>query len=172
MGARERKRQQRIKSQVIARDGLVCCYCEKDLLLNEVTMEHIVPDSLRGSFNSTNLTVSCRACNNRRGNKPFFLYCKQYNFSNYKLQKYKKLYLNNLKIKVLNLAKEVCLQSDQAIPNELIKQACGILKTNQVDFLEFPLPEDFEINFDELCDRKKIKYCFEQLIRIIEAHSA
>lgn len=169
MGLQERKRQKRIREYVINRDGMICCYCDIPLPLDQITMEHIVPDSKRGTFNTTNLTVSCSKCNNKRGNKPFFDYCKQFNFDSYKLDKYKKLYFNNLRIKVLNIAKEECLKQDFVIPLEIIKQACQVLKIKKMDFSEFEKAYSFEIKFDEVSDRKKIKYCFEQLIRIIEA---
>ena len=171
MGTLERKRQKRIREYVINRDGLSCCYCEKELTPKTVTMEHIVPDSKRGTFNTTNLTVSCSSCNNKRGNEPFFEYCKQFNFSEDKLNKYKKLYYNNLRIKVLNISKEECMKEDKVVPNILIQNACQILKIKNMDFSDYESSHVFEIKFDETCDRKKVKYCFEQLIRIIEADS-
>lgn len=169
MGLQERKRQKRIKEFVINRDGMICCYCDMPLVLEDITMEHIVPDSKRGTFNTTNLTVSCYKCNNKRGNKPFFEYCKQFNFDYDKLDKYKRLYFNNLRIKVLNIAKEDCIKQDFVIPLDIIKQACHVLKIKSMDFSSFEKSYNFEIKFNEVCDRKKIKYCFEQLIRIIEA---
>lgn len=171
MGAQERKRQKRIREYVINRDGMICCYCDTVLIPETVTMEHIVPDSKRGTFNSTNLTVSCSTCNNKRGNKSFFEYCKQFNFSNEKVEKYRKLYFNNLRIKVLNIAKEECLIAQEAIPIEIIKQACQILRIKTIDFSNYEKTYQFEIKFNESSDRKRIKYCFEQLIRIIEADS-
>lgn len=177
MGVQERKRQKRIREHVINRDGMICCYCDQPLALEAVTMEHIVPDSRRGTFNTTNLTVSCAACNNRRGNKPFFDYCKKYNFSEEKLDKYKRLYFNNLRIKVLNISKEECLpkainEDEQAVPITIIKQACQIMKIKNMDFSDYENTYQFEIKFNELADKRRIKFCFEQLIRIIEADSA
>ena len=174
MGAQEKRRQKRIKEYVINRDGMICCYCDLPLKLEAITMEHIVPDSHRGTFNTTNLTVSCGACNNRRGNKPFFDYCKKFNWSEDKLDKYKRLYLSNLRIKVLNIAKEECLPllanaEDRAVPLEIIKAACNILKIKLVDFSDYEKEYNFEIKFSDLCERKRIKYNFEQLIRILEA---
>jgi hypothetical protein len=169
MGAQERKRQKRIRDYVINRDGMLCCYCDTVLTSETVTMEHIVPDSKRGTFNTTNLTVSCGACNNKRGNKPFFEYCKKFNFSQDKLDKYKRLYFNNLRIKVLNIAKEVCLVQEETTPVAIITQACQVMKIKKMDFDDYEKAYQFEIKFDEVSDRKKIKYCFEQLIRIIEA---
>jgi len=176
MGAQERKRQKRIKEYVINRDGLLCCYCEKPLTMETVTMEHIVPDSHRGTFNTTNLTVSCSEHNNKRGNKPFFEFCKQFNWPKEKLDKYRKLYYNNLKIKILNIAKEECLpkvvnMEGQAIPHSIIRQACQVLKIKSINFEDYERIYTFEIKFAELSDRKRIKLCFEQLIRIIEADS-
>lgn len=171
MGAQEKKRQKRIKEYVINRDGMICCYCDTVLTPETVTMEHIVPDSRRGTFNSTNLTVSCAGCNNRRGNKPFFDYCKQFNFSEEKLEKYKRLYFNNLRIKVLNIAKEECLKGDSAIPNNIIRQACQLLKIKSMTFADYEGIYQFDINFTESCERRRIKFCFEQLIRIIESDS-
>lgn len=171
MGAQERKRQKKIKEYVVNRDGSICCYCDIPLLPEFITMEHIVPDSKRGTFNTTNLTVSCSKCNNKRGNKPFFEYCKAFNFSEFKLLKYKKLYFNNLKIKVLNIAKEECLKEDEMIPIDIIQKACNVLRIRNMDFSEYEKIYQFEIKFDEISERKKIKFTFEQLIRIIEADS-
>lgn len=171
MGALERKRLQRIKESVIIRDGLICCYCNSLLTLNTVTMEHIVPDSKRGTYNTTNLTVSCSNCNNKRGNKPFFEYCKQFNFTKEKLAKYRKLYFANLRIKILNIAKEECLNSEEAIPNSLIEQACNILRINTISFNEYEKQYHFDIVFSDICERRKIKFIFEQLIKIIESSS-
>jgi hypothetical protein len=171
MGLQERKRQKRIKEYVIERDGSICCYCDMPLISEQITLEHILPDSKRGTFNTTNLTISCAPCNNRRGNKPFFEYCKQFEWSEDKLEKYKRLYFNNLRIKVLNIAKEECMQEDQAIPVDLIGHACRLLKIKGVDFSDYESYYSFDIRFDEICDRRKIKFSFEQLIRILEAES-
>ena len=150
---------------------MLCCYCDKVLTDETLTMEHIVPDSKRGTFNTTNLTPACGPCNNKRGNKPFFEYCRQFHFSEDKLDKYKTLYFNNLRIKVLNISKEECLQEDEAIPNILIKKACQILKIKAMDFDDYEKEYPLDIKFDETCERRKIKFSFEQLIRIIEEDS-
>src|SRR5258708_2405817 len=138
MGAQDRKRHKRIKEFVINRDGMICCYCDSNLSMEEITMEHIVPSSFRGTYNSTNLTVSCALHNNQRGRSPFFDYCAKFNWPEDKLNKYKKLYFNNLKIKILNIAKEECLplsinDNGAAIPNDIILQACNILKIRSVE---------------------------------------
>lgn len=171
MAAQEQRRRKRIKASVIERDGTSCCYCGKFLSEEQITMEHIVPDSKRGTYNATNLTVSCAYCNNKRGNNPFFEYCKQFNWPKRKLKKYKELYINNLKIKILNVAKEECLNSQEAVPDELIKQACGLLKVKSVTFEQYQEAFPLEIDFGISCNRKKIKFCFENLIKIIESNT-
>lgn len=171
MGAQERRRQKKIREYVVNRDGSLCCYCDKVLTDETVTLEHIVPDSKRGTFNTTNLTIACSECNNRRGNKPFFEYCKRFDWSNEKIDKYKKLYFNNLRIKVLNIAKEECLLEEEIIPHTIINRACKVLKIKSMDFTDYEKYYQFEIKFDEVSERKQIKFIFEQLIRIIEADS-
>ena len=171
MGLPERKRFKKIREYVIERDGSICCYCDKVLTEQSITLDHIVPDSKRGTFNTTNLTVACAKCNNKRGNRLFFEFCKHFNWPQDKINKYKKLYLSNLYIKVLNIAKEECMKSDLVIPNSLINEACDLLRTKKLDFSNYEKEYFFTIKFDEICERRRVKYCFEQLIRVIEAES-
>lgn len=168
MSLQDKRRFQRIKNDVVERDGLICCYCDQVLTQETLTMDHIVPDSKRGTYNATNLTVACKPCNNKRGNQPFFEYCKAFGFSEEKVAKYKRLYFNNLKIKVLNIAKEQCLKSDRAVPNKLISQACKILKIKPVSFEDYQKSYPLDIEFAVSCHRREIKFVFETLIRIIE----
>jgi len=171
MSLQDKKRLKRIKNDVIERDGLLCCYCDRVLNQETLTMDHIVPDSKRGTFNATNLTVACKPCNNKRGNQPFFEYCKDFSFSEEKIAKYKRLYFGNLKIKVLNIAKEQCLKTEQAIPDKLISQACKILKIKTISFVDYQNEYPLSIDFSKSCHRKEIKFVFETLIRIIELDS-
>lgn len=167
MSAGEHRRLKRIRLSVIARDGLTCIYCGKELPEKEVTMDHILPGSLRGTFNKSNLTVSCIKCNNKRGSKPFFEYIVQFSFSEEKILKYKRFYYNNLKIKVLNIAKEELLLDKVAVPQDLINEACTKLRIRTISFENMePL---VAIKFGELTPRKKIKLNFENLIRIIDS---
>jgi hypothetical protein len=163
------RRLKRIKHDVIERDGLLCCFCDKVLTMETMTLDHIVPDSKRGTFNATNLTVACKDCNQRRGNQSFFVFCREFNFPEEKIAKYKTLYFNNLKIKVLNIAKGTCLKRDTAIPKKLIVQACKILKIKTMDFTDYERIYALGINFSEECPRKDIMFVFAELIRIIEA---
>ena len=158
-----------IKNRVMVRDGLVCCYCDSPLDIKDVTMEHIVPISKGGTFNPTNLTVSCKNCNTNRGSQSFFIYCQQYNFDSLKIAKYKKLYFSNLEIKILNIAKEECLQEDFAIPNHLILAACNIMKINKISYKRYEDRFDLSIKFDETSPKSLIKKSFELLIRIIDS---
>lgn len=164
-------RLKRIRQKVIERDGLLCCYCEDPLLNKDVTMEHIVPVSKRGTYNTTNLTVACAQCNNKRQNIPFFQYCKNYNWSNSKLKKYRKLYDANLKIKVLNIAKEFCIKDPKCVvPNDIIDAAKAILKLNRdIDLKKYLIACDMSLY--KIYNRKEIKFNFEKIIQLIESET-
>lgn len=165
----EKIRRKRIRADVIERDGSICCYCDKVLTDETITVDHIVPDSKLGTYNATNLTIACVSCNQKRGNKPFFQYCQSFNWSQDKLDKYKRLYWANLQIKVLNLAKEQFMLGKKfAIPQELIKQTCHHLSIKEINFTSYQMTYHFNISFDVLSSSRDIKLDFNQLIRIIE----
>lgn len=56
-----------LREQVIARDGLVCQYCQLELHQSRVTLDHKIPVSKGGPDTLDNLTVCCRRCNSRKG---------------------------------------------------------------------------------------------------------
>jgi hypothetical protein len=164
-----KERKDKIKKELIIRDGLECCYCNKQLTFDSMTLDHIVPGSKKGAFNTTNLTVACEHCNHSRGNQNFFSYIKQFKFTDSKVSKYRKLYFNNLKIKVLNICKEELLKSEENVPNELVKQACEILKIKDINYNEY---ENYNlIDFNVMQKKSKIIYAFEQLILLINKDS-
>lgn len=169
MSTTEKNRSKRIKEYIMNRDGMICCYCDIPLSLEDITLDHIIPYSKGGTYNPTNLTIACYPCNNKRGNKSFFEFCKKFNFSEDKLNKYKRLFNGNLKIKVLNIAKEKHMVTDYAIPLELIAKSCQTLRINTMDFSEYESKYFFTIKFSELCERKRIKFTFEQLMGIIQS---
>lgn len=166
MGTINNRRFKRIRQYVIQRDGLFCCYCNQQLTQDNATMEHIVPKSKGGVFNTSNLTVSCANCNNNRGNKPFFDYLSKFNLPKSKISKYKKLYFNNLKIKVLNIAKQQSNNSDYIVPINLISSVCHALKINYIDYSIYQ--SDIMIDFAELCETRQLRSVFEKIIKIIE----
>jgi len=171
MGLAERKRQKRIRDYVIERDGSICCYCDRVLTMETLTMEHINPNSQGGVFNTTNLTVACAPCNSRRGSQSFFIHCKKFNWSQDKYDKYQRLHLANLKIRILNVVKEKLLTKDYLIPNLIVLEACKLININFINFNEYEKEYGFTIVFNKLCNRSDIKFCFDQLIKIIEAES-
>lgn len=160
------KRKRTIREDVARRDGLDCCFCGKQLSFRTATLEHIVPVSKRGSFNRSNLTISCSKCNSERGDKNFFEYLNRFDIPEDKILKYRRLYSNNLKIKVLNIAKEKCITQKYEVPLELIQRACKILRIKGIDLSRIECY--FEIPLDTPQSRKKIKFSFENVIRIVE----
>lgn len=169
---RTSQRFSRIKEDVIERDGSLCCYCDIVLIPETITLDHIVPDSKMGNYNTTNLTPACGACNRKRGNADFFEYILPFNWPPEKIKKYRQLYFGNLKIKILNIAKEKYMVEKIIIPVIAIKSACKKLKIKRIDFSSYEERYFFQIKFEERCERKVARSCFEQLIRIIEIESA
>lgn len=43
-----------------------CCFCNKKLMFNQATVEHVIPLGEGGSNKFSNLNVSCPECNHRR----------------------------------------------------------------------------------------------------------
>lgn len=43
-----------------------CRYCKKELKFKTATVEHIVPQSLGGTFHFSNLDWACKECNNNK----------------------------------------------------------------------------------------------------------
>jgi 5-methylcytosine-specific restriction endonuclease McrA len=54
---------------VIERDKSTCQYCFKELAPKEVSMDHILPLSRRGTNDRENLCVACLPCNVKKSNK-------------------------------------------------------------------------------------------------------
>jgi len=57
-----------VREYLLEKWGRRCAYCQKEDVPLEV--EHIRPKSLGGSNRVSNLTIACRPCNERKGNKP------------------------------------------------------------------------------------------------------
>jgi 5-methylcytosine-specific restriction endonuclease McrA len=57
-----------VREYLLEKWGRKCAYCQKEGVPLEV--EHIKPKSLGGSNRVSNLTLACRACNEKKGNRP------------------------------------------------------------------------------------------------------
>ena len=51
------------------RDHAKCSYCDKDLTIQEVTMDHVHPVSKGGATSWDNIVSACNDCNSRKGNQ-------------------------------------------------------------------------------------------------------
>ena len=58
-----------LRSYVFHRDGYTCRYCGNEKA-ERYELDHIVPRSRGGTDRVSNLVVSCRECNTRKGNQP------------------------------------------------------------------------------------------------------
>jgi 5-methylcytosine-specific restriction endonuclease McrA len=57
------------RRNLLLRDHNRCQYCGKAFPPAELTLDHIVPRARGGQSTWDNLITSCRACNNRKGNR-------------------------------------------------------------------------------------------------------
>jgi len=57
------------RKNVFQRDNYTCQYCKKKFLKAELTQDHIIPKSLGGKTEWTNITTSCKKCNTKKGSK-------------------------------------------------------------------------------------------------------
>lgn len=57
------------KANLCIRDNFRCQYCNKECETKALTMDHVHPKSLGGKKNWTNIVMSCRPCNTKKGHK-------------------------------------------------------------------------------------------------------
>jgi len=59
------------RKNILERDLGRCCYCDKELSLNKMTYDHIIPSSspYNGKTNYQNIVSCCLHCNNKKRNR-------------------------------------------------------------------------------------------------------
>lgn len=57
------------KAKLYKRDQGLCAYCASLINEGDAEAEHIRPSSKGGSYSWMNLVISCRACNQKKGNR-------------------------------------------------------------------------------------------------------
>jgi 5-methylcytosine-specific restriction endonuclease McrA len=57
------------KSTLMIRDENTCQYCSKILTSGQATIDHVIPTSRGGKHDWKNVVLSCKECNNKKGNK-------------------------------------------------------------------------------------------------------
>ena len=62
-----RKQRERLRTQLLERDGGICAYCADPLTLKTMTIDHFVPRVLGGTDDLSNLMSACITCNCRKG---------------------------------------------------------------------------------------------------------
>src|SRR5580692_1903499 len=75
---RKKRQKQRSKSYKLRKKLIKdlylapCYYCKKAFLVDDLTLEHIIPLCLSGTNDISNLTLACRPCNHSRGRDAWF----------------------------------------------------------------------------------------------------
>ncbi|NGU11968.1 HNH endonuclease [Clostridium perfringens] len=59
---------QGVKLKVFRRDNCVCQICGKNVALDEINYDHIIPWSKGGSSDESNIRILCESCNKKRSN--------------------------------------------------------------------------------------------------------
>ena len=80
MTPRKRKNQgmnwirQEKRLAIYIRDGLECVYCGSNVEDTKLTLDHLIPYSMGGSNDQTNLVTCCHRCNSSRGTRDWRLF--------------------------------------------------------------------------------------------------
>lgn len=68
MSASQRKKNGKVMT-ILIRDGNCCIYCDTKFETREdITIEHVYPRKLGGTNGVYNLALSCKECNEKKGN--------------------------------------------------------------------------------------------------------
>lgn len=67
----------KLRQQVAEQSRYMCCYCQSQqrLIGINLTVEHIIPESLGGSTTIDNLCLACWDCNLIKGSRIAAIYC-------------------------------------------------------------------------------------------------
>ncbi len=57
------------RARIIERDMATCYMCGRRLAIEDITIDHVVPRSLGGNDEDSNLKVACEPCNNRKDDR-------------------------------------------------------------------------------------------------------
>ena len=68
-GTRIKERVRFARDTVYYRDHGMCQYCETPLELQQTTYDHVIPRSKGGEHTWENVVMSCKSCNNAKGNR-------------------------------------------------------------------------------------------------------
>ena len=69
VNVRKRRGAGNIRTKILMRDRYRCQYCAVRGTAIDMTLDHILPRSRGGRTHPENLAASCRACNNRKGDR-------------------------------------------------------------------------------------------------------
>lgn len=63
-------RKAQIKMDLAKRDGFRCAYCAREFVdLDDATLDHVIPNSIVGHWQTWNLLLACEPCNNGKADR-------------------------------------------------------------------------------------------------------
>jgi 5-methylcytosine-specific restriction endonuclease McrA len=57
------------RKNIILRDANICQYCTQEFAADDLTMDHVIPRAKGGEKSWKNIVASCKACNQKKGNR-------------------------------------------------------------------------------------------------------
>lgn len=87
------------------RDGFTCLYCGKEMLEDyfdpearrNLTLDHLVPESKKGTNGSHNLVTCCRTCNSSKKDIPYHIFADSAALNRIKNNRRRKVDIENAK---------------------------------------------------------------------------
>lgn len=50
-----------------------CCYCKNVFMIEKLTVEHVIPLSMGGTNEDSNISLACAPCNHEKGKQSWFI---------------------------------------------------------------------------------------------------
>lgn len=70
---KQNKINQKLKNKLFGHLFMMpCFYCKKVFMVNDLTVEHIIPLCLNGTNDPINITLACAPCNHEMGRQAWF----------------------------------------------------------------------------------------------------
>lgn len=59
--------QRNVKRKLYEKKNYTCTYCQEQFNMRDLTIDHVFPKKYGGTAKKSNIAVSCRKCNHKKG---------------------------------------------------------------------------------------------------------